>query len=249
MSWSIQQVARMSGVTARALRYYDEIGLLRPDRIGTNGYRYYESPQLLRLQQILLLRDLGLDLATIGAVVDAERDPIEALRRHHRRLLEERGRLDRLASTVAATIKHLEEGTDMPAENLFKGFEFTPQYIERQAQRAPDQPEIAEMQSKTADWTDEDFQSFNHEGVQLEYRMLALLRDGVAHDDAATLKVLEDDLALQRKVWTPHKEGYIKLAEALTEPSEWNAHLDSLDPRLPAYLRDAMLAFAAARME
>lgn len=249
MSWSIQQVARMSGVTARALRYYDEIGLLRPDRVGTNGYRYYESPQLLRLQQILLLRDLGLDLATIGAVVDAERDPIEALRRHHRRLLEERGRLDRLASTVAATIKYLEEGTDMPAENLFKGFEFTPQYIERQAQRAPDQPEIAEMRSKTADWTDEDFQSFNHEGHHLEHRMLVLLRDGVAHDDAATLKVLEDDLALQRKVWTPHKEGYIKLAEALTEPSEWNAHLDSLDPRLPAYLRDAMLAFAAARME
>src|SRR5688572_11048386 len=114
MSWSIQQVARMSGVTARALRYYDEIGLLPPDRIGANGYRYYESQQLLRLQQILLLRDLGLDLATIGAVVDAERDPIEALRRHHRRLLEERGRLDPLASTVAATIKHLEEGTDMP---------------------------------------------------------------------------------------------------------------------------------------
>jgi MerR family transcriptional regulator, thiopeptide resistance regulator len=76
-----------------------------------------------------------------------------------------------------------------------------------------------------------------------------LLRAVAAHDDAATLKVLEDDLALQRKVWTPHKEGYIKLAEALTEPSEWNAHLDSLDPRLPAYLRDAMLAFAAARME
>jgi MerR family transcriptional regulator, thiopeptide resistance regulator len=249
MSWSIQQVARMSGVTARALRYYDEIGLLTPDRIGANGYRYYESPQLLRLQQILLLRDLGLDLATIGAVVDAERDPIEALRRHHDRLLEERGRLDRLASTVAATIKHLEEGTDMPAENLFKGFEFTREYIDREVQRAGDQPEIAEMKSKTADWSDEDFQSFNHEGTQLERRMLALLRDGVSHDDAATFAVLEDDLALARKVWNPHKDGYVQLAEALTEPSEWNAHLDSLDPRLPAYLRDAMIAFAAARME
>jgi DNA-binding transcriptional MerR regulator len=76
---------------------------------------------MLRLQQILLLRDLGLDLATIGAVLDAEHDPIEALRRHHRRLLDERGRLDRLAVTVAATIEHLDKGTDMPAENLFEG--------------------------------------------------------------------------------------------------------------------------------
>ena len=41
MTWSIQQVARVSGVTARTLRYYDEIGLLRPDSLGSNGYRYY----------------------------------------------------------------------------------------------------------------------------------------------------------------------------------------------------------------
>jgi hypothetical protein len=43
VSWSIQQVARLSGVTARTLRYYDEIGLLRPTRIGVNGYRYSET--------------------------------------------------------------------------------------------------------------------------------------------------------------------------------------------------------------
>jgi DNA-binding transcriptional MerR regulator len=86
------------------LRYYDEIGLLRPARVGANGYRYYEREQLLRLQQILLLRELGMDLATIGNVVDAERDPVEALRRHRRRLLDEWERLRRLAGTVAATI-------------------------------------------------------------------------------------------------------------------------------------------------
>jgi 8-oxo-dGTP diphosphatase len=110
------------------LRYYDEIGLLLPARVGTNSYRYYEREQLLRLQQILLLRELGLDLATIGGVVDAEHDPIEALRRHHRRLLDEWGRLHRLAATVAATIKHLEEGTEMPAENLFEAM--TPERAE-----------------------------------------------------------------------------------------------------------------------
>ena len=58
-------------MTARTLRYYDQIGLLRPARVGPNGYRYYERPQMVRLQEVLLLRDLGLDLATIGAVIDA----------------------------------------------------------------------------------------------------------------------------------------------------------------------------------
>lgn len=120
----------MSGVTSRTLRYYDEIGLLRPARVGSNGYRYYDREQLLRLQQILLLRELGLDLTTIGKVVDAQHDPLEALRRHHLRLLDERGRLDRLVATVAATVKHLEEGTDMPAEHIFEGFEMSREYLD-----------------------------------------------------------------------------------------------------------------------
>jgi MerR family transcriptional regulator, thiopeptide resistance regulator len=88
MTWSIQQVAKLSGVTARTLRYYDEIGLLHPDRLGANGYRYYEREQILRLQQVLLLRELGMDLGAIGSVVDHEDDPTDALHRHHRRLLE-----------------------------------------------------------------------------------------------------------------------------------------------------------------
>ena len=237
----------MSGITARTLRYYDEIGLLPPARIGSNGYRYYERPQLLRLQEVLLLRDLGLDLETIGAVIDAERDPVEALRRHHRRLTAERDRLDRLTTTVGITIEHLEKGTDMPAENLFHGFEFSPEYIAREVERN-DAPEVTEVQRNTADWSGEDFQSFNEEGLALERRLLALLRDGSPAHDEAALAVLEDDLALQRKVWTPTKDGYLQLAQAITEPSEWRTHLDSLDPRLAEYLRDAMLAYANARM-
>ena len=59
--------AACCGTAGRQQRYYDEIGLLRPARVGANGYRYYERNQLLRLQQILLLRDLGLDLATSAA--------------------------------------------------------------------------------------------------------------------------------------------------------------------------------------
>jgi len=247
MTWSIQEVAGMSGITSRTLRYYDEIGLLRPDSVETNGYRQYERTQVLRLQQILLLRDLGLDLTTIRAVVDSERDPVEALRGHHRRLLDERSRLDRLAETVAATIEHLEKGTDMPAENLFKGFEFGPEYIDREQQRT-NHPEYNEVKAKTANWSEEHFASFNDQGAQLETRLLALLRAGVAHDDDATLAVLEDDLELQKQVWTPGKAGYLALAESLSEPGEWQAHMDSLDPRLADYLRDAMIAYANGRM-
>ena len=86
MAWPIAEVARMSGVTARTLRHYDEIGLLPPARIGANGHRYYEEHQLLRLQQILVLRALGVGLPEIGRVLSEQVDEVEALRGHHRRL-------------------------------------------------------------------------------------------------------------------------------------------------------------------
>lgn len=121
MSWSVQEVARASGVTARTPRYSDEIGLLAPVRVGSNGHRVYERAQLLRLQQIRLLRELDVGLATIRELVDAATEPAEALSDHHRGLLAERDRLDRVAETVAATLHQVKEGAEMTAENLFEG--------------------------------------------------------------------------------------------------------------------------------
>src|SRR5947208_549969 len=62
MAFTVKQVAAMSGVSVRALHFYDETGLLKPAYHGANGYRYYEEPQLLKLQQILFYRELGFEL-------------------------------------------------------------------------------------------------------------------------------------------------------------------------------------------
>ena len=71
MDWSIQEIAKLAGTTSRTLRHYDDIGLLPPTRIGGNGYRYYDDDALVRLQRIMLLRDLGLGLPAIADVLDA----------------------------------------------------------------------------------------------------------------------------------------------------------------------------------
>src|SRR5919197_1227453 len=125
MAWSIVQVARMSKVTSRTLRHYDDIGLLPPAYVGGNGYRYYQQEQLLRLQEILLLRQLGLGLDTIGEIVHQGRDRVAALRRHQRELLAERDRFQRLADTVAATIEDLEGGEQemVKVDHWFEGLD------------------------------------------------------------------------------------------------------------------------------
>jgi len=61
MHYTINKLATLSGVTLSTLRFYDEIGLLKPAYVADNGYRYYDNVQLLLLQQILFFRELGFE--------------------------------------------------------------------------------------------------------------------------------------------------------------------------------------------
>ena len=79
MEWTIQEVARKAGTTSRTLRHYDQIGLLSPSHIGHNGYRYYDATAVVRLQRILLLRELGMGLPEIAEVLSRNTDEIAAL--------------------------------------------------------------------------------------------------------------------------------------------------------------------------
>ena len=125
MDWSIQHIARISGTTSRTLRHYGDIGLLEPSRIGTNGYRYYDQAALVRLQRILLLRDLGLGLPAIAGVLSEATDDTDALGTHLRWLRHEKDRLDRQIGAVESTIEKLRRGEGLMAEHALDGFDHT----------------------------------------------------------------------------------------------------------------------------
>jgi phosphoribosylaminoimidazole-succinocarboxamide synthase len=120
---SIQEVARLAGTTSRTLRHYDEVGLLAPSRVGSNGYRYYNTDSLLRLQRILLLRELGLGIPAIARVLTGDTADLDAFRSHLSWLMQERSRLDRQIASVERTIRTLEKGEKISAEQMFDGFE------------------------------------------------------------------------------------------------------------------------------
>lgn len=134
MDWSVQQIAKLAGTTGRTLRHYDDIGLLRPSRTGNNGYRYYGQESLVRLQRILLLRDLGLGLPAIADVLGNEADAEHALGRHLAWLLQEQDRLGRQIAAVRHTIEALQTGGKIMAEEMFDGFDHT-KYQEEVQQR------------------------------------------------------------------------------------------------------------------
>ena len=105
---TVRQLAAISGVTVRTLHHYDEIGLLRPAIVGANGYRYYGSKELLRLQRILFHRELGVPLSAIAELLDLEgEDEIYVLKQHREKLEAERERYRVLIETIDRTIEVL----------------------------------------------------------------------------------------------------------------------------------------------
>lgn len=132
--WTIQEIAKAAGTTSRTLRHYGELGLLTPSRVGSNGYRFYDQTGLLRLQRILLLRELGLGLPAIAAVLQNETDAHRALDGHLAWLRSEQERLSRQISAVQNTMKRMEGGEELMANEMFDGFDHT-QYQDEVEQR------------------------------------------------------------------------------------------------------------------
>lgn len=123
MAYTVKQVAAMSGVSVRTLHYYDEMALLKPAYIKTNGYRIYEERQLLMLQQILFYRELGFELKRIRKILSQRKFEKVAALKSHRQVLEKNlTRTRTLIETIDKTINHLKGTKKMKSEELFLGF-------------------------------------------------------------------------------------------------------------------------------
>jgi DNA-binding transcriptional MerR regulator len=251
MAWSIAEVARMSGVTSRTLRHYHAIGLLPPAYVQASGQRFYETGQLLRLQQILLLRELGVGLGEIAAAVGSGPDTVTALRRHHAQLLAERERLARLAGTVARTITELEGNTSMTAarinrpENLFEGFN-PASYEDEARDRWPDQ--FGQAQPVAQAMSPGETAAGQKQVTAQMIRMAELMTAGRASGDPTVQAEVDQHYRWVARYWTPSAEAYRNLAQLYVDDPRFRANYERITEGLAAFQRDAMTTYANERL-
>ena len=252
MSWSIVEVARHAGVSSRTLRHYDDVGLVPPAYVGANGYRYYDEDALLRLKEVLLLRELGLPLDAIRRILDGTSDRTAVLREHQAALLAERDRLDRLAVTVGRTIDMREGGTTMGPEELFDGFdadkqrEYEVDLVDRYGARA--QENIDESWRRVGRMTKADADRIQAELATRDTEYAALLDAGVAPDDPRTQAVTAGRYAWVCQFWTPTAEAFAGLGNLYVDSPDFHSRYDAVGPGLAEYVRDAMAAYAIATL-
>lgn len=255
MERSIQELAKLAGTTSRTLRHYDEIGLLPPSSIGANGYRYYDERSLLRLQRILLLRELGLGLPQIAEVLDRHTSEQRALEAHLAWLRQEQERLHRQIASVTSTIDALREGAPIMAETMFDGFDHT-QYKHEVEQRWG-----KDAYSKSDAWwrgmSKEEKETWKQRTVQLSAEWVSAAQSGMTPDSAEA-----QALAARHVEWLTHVPG----TPANAQGADVKAYVIGLgelyvaDPRFGAtytnseggnastFVRDALRIYAEANL-
>jgi DNA-binding transcriptional MerR regulator len=248
VGWSIAEVARMSKVTSRTLRHYDAVGLLRPARVANNGRRYYEREQLLRLQQILLLRELGLSLAAVADLLaqESRTGTVDALRRHRGWLVEERRRLGRLLRTVDTTIGSIEKGGELTVEKLFEGFEHNP-YAAEARQRWGDEPVDAAYE-RMRGWSAADAAQARTGYVRVHEGLAPLLDAGTPVTDPRVQDLVDLHYQVTSLFWTPDREAYRGLGQMYVDDERFRQNIGGGNDALVVYLRDAMAVYADARL-
>jgi DNA-binding transcriptional MerR regulator len=249
--YTVKQVAKLSGVSVRALHHYDEVGLLKPACVGANGYRYYGKAELLRLQQILFHRELGFPLEEIRAVLDApDFDRAAALQAHRERLEAEAKRYRRLIRTIDETLAALEGATKMTEKAMYKGFDPEKQarqeawLVERFGPGVQRQIDAAKEAQK--DWTQAEFDASQAELAEIEAGFARSLAAGLPADSAAV-----QALARRHRDWVARswrqpmsRQAYENLAGLYGDHPDFRARYEAQATGMTEYLQAAMRTFA-----
>ena len=242
---TVKQLSKLAGVTPRTLHHYDEIGLLKPSRVGDNGYRYYGEESVLRLQQILFYRELGIPLEDIKKIMGRrDFDVLGALRSHKDALKKQVVRLTRLINTVDNTINHLKGTTIMNDEAYFEVFteEEQAKYA-AEAEQLYDAESVRESNRKWKAYPAAKKDAIMAEGQAVYTDMIAAMPKGAASTDAQAM--VERWRRHLEYFWTPSLEQLLALANGYNDDPRFQANFDKMQPGLAEFMREAVSVYVS----
>ena len=247
MVYTIKQLAHLAGVSTRTLRYYDEIGLLKPLRNAENGYREYDAATLFQLQQILFFREMDFSLEDIYEIIHRpDFDVLNALEIHRQNLLQRVKRLNHLIQTVDKTMQHLQGERKMTEGEYYAGFseEQEKRYTD-EARKRYDSEMVDESVNRWKSYSKEQKNRILEEGAA-NTRALA----GMLNKEPGSPEVQE-----VIKAWHKHIENFYRcsyeiargLGQLYVDDPAFRANYEVFDPKMPEFFRDAILIYCEGK--
>ena len=246
---TVGRVADLANVTVRTLHHYDEIGLVRPSRRTSAGYRVYAEADIVRLQQVLLYRRVGFGLDAIAELIDDPQvDAVGHLRRQ-RALLLDRG--TEIEAMVAAIDKQLEARTMgmnlTPAEQLevFGTDKVGGEWADEARERWGETDAYQQSQRRTADYTKEDWVRLKSEADEGLRAFAHALRAGLPATGPEAVALAEAHRQyLTRWFYDCGFDAHRGLAEMYVGDERFTQVYDAVQPGLAQYVHDAIIANA-----
>lgn len=251
MEYSINKVAKMAGVSSRTLRYYDEIGLLKPLRISSSGYRIYNSESIDMLQQILFYRELGVDLEKIRFIVSSpDFDRIRSLSDHLEELLKRRAQIDALIRNVKNTINTTKGEMEMSDKEKFEGFKkkMISENEEKYGKEIRDKygnEVVDKSNAKVAGMTPGQFDLAQRLSQEINDNLKAAFAEGDP-SGALAQKVCELHKQWLCMFWPDgsyNAQAHMALAQSYVDDPRFTAYYDKIADGATVFLRDAINVF------
>ena len=253
MLFTVRQLARISGVSVRALHHYDAIGLLHPRTRSAAGYRLYGEAELLRLQQVLLYRTQGMPLSEIQTILNADDlDTLTSLSRHRQTLFERQQELGVMLATVDKTIAKLRGEIEMSNQELYEGFPPEAKQYREEAIATYGEPVMAKSESAL-----KRLSAHQREQLQRDFKELWETLSQHTEQDVSDSKVqtlIAKHYHLTRQFWgTAHEQDnqsqvYEGLGNLFAEDERFTALNGQLRPKFAQFMRDAIQVFCRTQL-
>jgi DNA-binding transcriptional MerR regulator len=245
--FTVKQLSNLAGITPRTLHYYDQIGLLKPGKVGDNGYRYYGEEALLRLQQILFYRQLDLPLAKIKQILHDPAFDVQVALESHRLELEKRiAQMERLIITVDDTLSYLKGKKEMSNRQFFEAFTEQQQAeYEKEAMQMYDPAIVKASNQKWKSYSTAEKQRIGEEGNSAYEQLLQAIPKGPASPEAQA--GVESWRRHMQYFWSPDDEQLLGLAELYNSDPRFKANFDKIDPNLAEFMRQAVTVYVNGR--
>lgn len=250
---AVKQLAQLSGISVRTLHYYDQIGLLKPTVRTEAGYRLYGEQALLRLQQILMYRELDIPLKEIAAILDdPDFDLLEALESHRAALEQRQNQLQVLLKTIGKTINHIKNKTMLSHDELYEGL---PQdkaegWREEAAENWPTAFKCSENHLRSMQQAD--FKRLKND-FQALWNKLGTMTDHDPLSDAVQ-ELMAQHYDFMRQFWgtaaleDKQAKAYVGLGDMYVQEERFTEFEGKPNPAFGPFMQAAMKHFAEAKL-
>ena len=247
IAMTVGEVSTLLGVSVRALHHWDETGLVHPSRRSAAGYRLYCEADIMRIQQVLVYRQTGMNLADIKMVLDEpETDAMTHLRRQRELVQGQVSHLQQMLNSIDMVMEIHQSGARISVAEMAEiwGTDWDPVYVEEARAQWGDTPEWAESYRRKARMSRADWEQAHEETVALETALAEAMRSGVepgSPEANALARWHRKDFNRWFEVSTSKQ---VIIARGYVADERYARYYDKRAPGLAAWLKDVIDACA-----